>query len=150
MKINSLDDTKKLAEKIASLVKIGDVITLKGDLGAGKTTFARYFINSLLSEEQEITSPTFNIAHQYDAPDFDIWHFDLYRLKNEREAEEIGLYDAFDEAVSLIEWPEIIGDILPEDRLLVELSLLEDERQVVLRGYGEWEERLMKIGKHDE
>lgn len=128
---------------MAKLVKACDVICLQGDLGAGKTTFARYFINSLLNNEKnEVLSPTFNLVHTYDASDFTIWHFDLYRLESEQEAENIGIFDAFDEGVSLIEWPEIIGGIIPDDRLLVAINMDGDDRIVTLKAYGNWKERI--------
>ena len=144
MKVNidSLEKTKSLAEKIAKITKLGDVIELQGDLGAGKTTFARYFINSLLSTEEEVLSPTFNLVHTYDAKDFTIWHFDLYRLKHENEAEELGITDAFTNGVCIIEWPQIITRILPKSRLLINLLATDDSREAVIQGYGSWENRV--------
>jgi tRNA threonylcarbamoyladenosine biosynthesis protein TsaE len=147
MKINidSLDKTKILAEKIAKITKLGDVIELQGDLGAGKTTFARYFINSILGAEEEILSPTFNLVHTYDAKDFTIWHFDLYRLKSENEAEELGIYDAFTNGVCIIEWSQIITRILPKSRLLINLLATDDSREAILTGYGSWQDRVMLL-----
>lgn len=142
VEIKNIEQTVVLAETLAKLVKKGDVIELRGDLGAGKTTFARYFINSLLGEDQEVLSPTFNLVHPYDTKLFTIWHFDLYRLENASEAEELGIYDAFDDGVSLIEWPEIIGDILPNNRLLLNLLCEGDDREVVITAFGNWEERI--------
>jgi tRNA threonylcarbamoyl adenosine modification protein YjeE len=141
-KINSLSDTKALAERIAALVKTGDIITLQGDLGAGKTAFARFFIHSFLGGEVEVLSPTFNLVHPYEAKNFIISHFDLYRLKNAEDIEELGIYDAFDNGICLIEWPEIIDDILPKDRLLIKISLLGDQRVAELQGLGNWKARI--------
>ena len=145
IKINNLEQTKLLAEKIAKLVEIGDVIELDGDLGVGKTTFARYFINSLLKEKEDILSPTFNIVHPYTTDKFTIWHFDLYRIEKIDELEEIGIYDAFDEGVSLIEWPEIISSIVPENRLLVNFIHNGNERTVNIKGIGNWQNKISNI-----
>jgi tRNA threonylcarbamoyl adenosine modification protein YjeE len=142
IKINNIEETKSLAKKIANLTKKGDIITLQGDLGAGKTAFARFFINILSEVEQDVLSPTFNLVHPYEGKDFNIWHFDLYRLEFPEEIEQIGLYDAFDGGVSLIEWPEIIDDILPVDRLLIKISFNNDERVAEVEGLGSWKDRI--------
>jgi tRNA threonylcarbamoyladenosine biosynthesis protein TsaE len=142
--INTLEDTKSLAQQIATLTKKGDIITLQGDLGSGKTEFARSFINSLSESPQEVTSPTFNLVHPYDTKTFTIWHFDLYRLESPEEIEQIGLYDAFDNGVSLIEWPQIIDDILPVDRLLIKISF-DDDRVAEVEGRGNWKDRISGI-----
>ena len=145
IEINNLEQTKLLAEKIAKIAEKGDVIELKGDLGAGKTTFARYFINCLPEKEEDILSPTFNIVHPYTTKNFTVWHFDLYRIENISEIEEIGIYDAFDEGVSLIEWPHIISSIVPENRLLVNITQNESERTTSIEGAGSWQERISNI-----
>ena len=143
--MNNLKQTKKLAEQLAPKIKKGDVITLKGDLGAGKTTFARFLINALASEKLEVTSPTFNIAHTYDLANFTLWHFDLYRLEEQSEAEEVGLYDALDQGVAIIEWAEIVSDMLPDDRLLINIIDNEGNRTCHLQGFGNWQERIGKL-----
>jgi tRNA threonylcarbamoyl adenosine modification protein YjeE len=140
--INNLEDTKKLAVNIAALTVKEDVIALQGDLGAGKTTFARFFINSLSDVEQEILSPTFNLVHPYETAKFTIWHFDLYRLESADEVEGLGIYDAFDEGVSLIEWPQIIDDIMPPNRLLVNILENNGTRVAIVEGKGSWKERI--------
>ena len=83
---------KKVASEIATTLKIGDVVKLNGDLGAGKTTFAGFLINALLEKTEVVTSPTFNLLHEYKAPQGKIYHFDLYRLKSSDELENIGIY----------------------------------------------------------
>lgn len=107
-------DTKTLAEKISEIAKKGDVFALYGTLGAGKSTFARYFIQHLTSAE-DIPSPTFTLVQTYETPSFDIYHYDMYRLRSPEEAYELDIEDAFYSAVSLIEWPEKVVSLLPKD-----------------------------------
>lgn len=142
--LGSLRETACFASHLAHYVKRGDVIALKGDLGAGKTAFARYFIQSLMGAETEVPSPTFTLVQTYDTPLFPLWHFDLYRLSKAEEAVELAIEDAFYEGVSLIEWPDIIADLLPEERLEITLQVggKEEERKLLLTGYGEWYKRV--------
>lgn len=118
----SLSDTKLLAENIAKIIKSGDVITLQGNLGAGKTAFSRFLINSFFEDDVEVTSPTFNILHPYDALNFTINHFDLYRIEDESELENIGFFDALGDGVCLIEWPEIANNYLLNNAIIVTIS----------------------------
>ncbi len=118
--------TEALARRIADAAKTGDVIGLSGPLGAGKTTFARAFIAEIarLSGESvaEIPSPTFTLVQTYPFKRATVWHFDLYRLARPEEAWELGLEDAFADGISLIEWPERLGPLLPARRLDIALS----------------------------
>ena len=116
--INKLSDTKNLANILASLCQIGDVLLLKGDLGSGKTTFAQYFIQKL-SDVKEVTSPTFNIVNIYESKDFPIYHYDLYRLKSKEELHELGIEEAFKTGVALIEWPEYVENIIRDDYIII-------------------------------
>lgn len=111
---SSEDDTKNLAQKFALLAQKGDIFALFGTLGAGKSTFSRYFIQKL-TKVSDIPSPTFTLVQSYEAKDFEIYHFDMYRLKNPEEAYELDIEDAFYNGVCLIEWPEKIGYLLPHD-----------------------------------
>lgn len=110
-------DTVKVVETIAKESKIGDIITLTGELGSGKTFFANAFINYFLTKNGmdriNVTSPTFNLVKTYNVGNFDIYHFDLYRIKNEKELLELDFDSAFAN-ISLIEWPEIAADFLPK------------------------------------
>lgn len=118
-----LDDpaaTERFARDLAALAKPGDVIGLKGALGAGKTTLARGFINALFGPT-EVPSPTFTLVQTYESDEAAVWHFDLYRLKAPEEALELGLDEAQSQAVLLIEWPERLGALMPPDWLELEL-----------------------------
>src|SRR6266550_896042 len=109
--------TTALAARIATLARPGDVIALKGELGAGKTSFARAFIRARAGRDEVVPSPTFTLAQPYDFADVTIWHFDCYRLRDPEEAWELGIEDAFRDGISLIEWPERFGPLIPERRL---------------------------------
>jgi tRNA threonylcarbamoyl adenosine modification protein YjeE len=104
----SLDDTKSLAGRVAPWLKKGDVLALKGDLGAGKTAFARFLIQALSGRDVEVNSPTFTLLQTYPSPAGEIWHYDLYRIEDESALAELGLEDALAHLV-LIEWPERLG-----------------------------------------
>ena len=135
-----------LAAKLAALAVPGDVIALIGDLGAGKTAFARAFI-AARGGDGEVPSPTFTLVQLYEFPEGDVYHFDLYRIEEAEEIFELGIEDAMSEGISLIEWPDRMGAYLPFERLDIILSMGEDEgaREVDLIGRGEgWTARLAK------
>jgi tRNA threonylcarbamoyladenosine biosynthesis protein TsaE len=138
--------TATLAARISELAEAGDIIALKGDLGTGKTTFARGFIRARGSEE-EVPSPTFTLVQIYELAPAAIWHFDLYRLKSPEEVWELGIEDAFNEGISLIEWPERLGPLLPRRRLQIELLFGErpETRCAVLDAGENWQTRLSEI-----
>ncbi len=121
--LESLDDSKLLAEKIAKFAKRSFVICLHGDLGSGKTTFARYFINTLSKKKHNVQSPTFPMVYTYESTKFTIWHFDLYRLSLPQEVFNLDYELALDDIV-IIEWPNIIQEYLPPNR--VEIFFSED------------------------
>ena len=114
--------TGALALRIAGLAQRADIIALKGDLGTGKTTFARAFIRGLGEKEDEVPSPTFTLVQVYQLAPAAVWHFDLYRLRDPEEAWELGIEDAFIDGISLIEWPERLGSLLPKRRLEIALE----------------------------
>jgi tRNA threonylcarbamoyladenosine biosynthesis protein TsaE len=115
--------TAGLAAQLAGRAERGDVIGLKGDLGSGKTTFARAFIRALGTGREEVPSPTFTLVEIYALPGHPpVWHFDLYRLARPEDAYELGIEEAFGEAISLIEWPERLGPLLPAERLILALA----------------------------
>jgi tRNA threonylcarbamoyladenosine biosynthesis protein TsaE len=138
--------TEALAARLAAVARSGDVIALKGELGAGKTCFARAFIRARGGDEA-VPSPTFTLVQTYDLPEGRVWHFDLYRLRAAEEAWELGIEEAFEEGISLIEWPERLGTLLPRWRLLVALDFTATPgaRRATLSGDGEWASRLAAI-----
>lgn len=137
--------TTALGAAMASLLRTGDVIALRGDLGAGKTTLARGLVRQLCGLSEEVPSPTYTLVQIYEAPQFPLWHFDLYRLENPEDVLELG-WDETAEGVSLIEWPERAGSRLPKHRLDVFLENSGDGRQARLEPMGEgWQERLDEL-----
>lgn len=134
--ITTEQQMKNFASELALNAKKGDVFALKGNLGAGKTTFAQGFINILQNNElkslEPVTSPTFNLIQIYKTIlGVDVWHCDLYRLKNQDELYELGLEDAFDKAITIIEWPELAASILPKNTQYIDIKLnLEGARLV--------------------
>ena len=107
-------ETKKLAEKLSNFLKKGDVVFLFGEIGTGKTTFAKYLINSMQTKNNEeileVQSPTFNILNEYKVSGLKILHYDLYRLKDKKELENLGQIKNQNDKLILIEWPELIED----------------------------------------
>jgi tRNA threonylcarbamoyl adenosine modification protein YjeE len=120
--LKSIEDTKKIAHSLAKLLIKGDIVTFTGDLGAGKTTFCKYLIQALMFDDIYVTSPTFNIVQLYPAKEFTIYHFDLYRLKHPHEIYDLAIDDAWRDGICLIEWPEIIENILPKKRIDIDLA----------------------------
>lgn len=111
--IPSLEAMAAFATQVALQAKKGDIIALHGDLGAGKTTFVRFFINALMGKEEVVVSPTFTLLQHYETPLLPVWHVDAYRLEKQEEALDLGLEDAYSDGVALIEWAEKIKAILP-------------------------------------
>lgn len=134
--------TAALAQRLAPLLRTGDVIALFGDLGAGKTAFVRALVNALPGPAEEVPSPTFTLVQTYHRVELELWHFDLYRLETADEAWELGLEEALAEGVSLIEWPERLGAALPVERLEVHLQHAGAGRRASLCASGAWQARL--------
>lgn len=128
---NTEDDTAELARKIAALSKVGDVWALSGTLGAGKSVFARAFIQSL-TDAKEVPSPTFTLVQMYRANAFDIFHYDLYRLENPAEIFELGVEEAFYSGVCLVEWPEKMGNFAPRDMWRVHIDVENNVRKITI------------------
>ena len=141
MKISSIRELGKIADKIKKILLPGDVIFLHGEIGVGKTTFARLLINGFENEKKlkksEILSPTFNIVFEYEIKEFTIKHFDLYRLKNSNDIKNVGLFENLEQSITLIEWPELIKE-KPLNRLDLFFEYAEDynERSLVIKTNG--------------
>lgn len=134
--------TAALGRALARLVRPGDVIALRGGLGAGKTALARGLIRALCGAETEVPSPTFTLLQTYDAPGLPIYHFDLYRLETPDALIELGWEETVD-GLALIEWPERAGAHLPDFRLDLTLKPEDTGRIAALEPHGEdWRTRL--------
>jgi len=141
MKISSINDLEKISNKIKKKLTPGDVIFLYGEIGVGKTTFARLLINNYEKEKNlkvsEVLSPTFNIVFEYDIKKLTIKHYDLYRLKNDSDIKNIGLFEDLERTITLIEWPELIKE-KPSNRidLFFEYSENMIERSLIIKTSG--------------
>lgn len=143
--VNNLEDTKKIAELLAKhLTK--EIILLNGDVGAGKTTLANFFINALCTEYQTVTSPTFTIVQSYDTTVGLIYHLDLYRIENENELQNLGIDEILLETC-LVEWSEKLGSYTPKNYIKITISILsENTRELEI----EFSKKYEKIYKEIE
>ena len=145
MELSSLQDTQNLSKKISKIIKLGDTIFLYGEIGVGKTTFVRYLINHLEVEnkikESDILSPTFNIIYDYDIGKIKIHHYDLYRVKNNKDILELGMFENSKDLITIVEWPELIKT-KPSDRtdIFLKYSKLNNSRKVEILGNGKWKD----------
>ena len=145
MKLKSLEDTKKFSKNISKIVNNGDIIFLYGEIGVGKTTFVRFFINHLESknkvENSDVLSPTFNIVYDYNVGNLKIFHYDLYRLKNYNDIFQLGMFETSVDYIKIVEWPELIYP-KPTDRvdILFEYSKSMNSREVKTVGFGKWKD----------
>ncbi len=135
--------TRSLGAHMAHSAQIGDVITLAGPLGAGKTSFARGFIEAL-TDVSDVPSPTYTLVQTYAAREFEIWHCDLYRLNTSEDILELGLLEAFEEAVCLIEWPGKMGRYHPKDCKSVQIDFQDQGRIATLSGWSPEFETMLK------
>ena len=140
---NCEKDTIKIAEKFADITKQGDVWALNGTLGAGKSVFARAFIQKLTAAE-EVPSPTFTLLQTYGTPDFDIYHYDLYRLERPSEIFELGVEEAFYSGVSLVEWPERMEGFAPRNMWNVSIEVISEGRKIVVSATDDDKEQRLK------
>ena len=135
---SDLNQLGSVARKLASMAKIGDVFLLQGELGAGKTTFARFFIDSLfkknlLTKPKSIRSPSFPIMINYSLGIFEVFHYDFYRIKNKKEILELNFYESITENVTLVEWPEIIvKDKKLENYFLISLKIISSNKREIV------------------
>ena len=133
IKCASLDDTKKAAEYFAKFAKPGQCFALYGNLGSGKTTFSQFLIKSLISTVGHVASRTFTIVQTYnDGDKLEIWHVDCYRLNDREEFLELGLEEAFENCITIIEWPEIIADFLPKNTIKIQFAMKKSKNKNIL------------------
>ena len=143
MIIKSLDQLNSFSQKVADHLTKKDYVFLSGDIGVGKTTFTRYLINYLQKKEgskaTEVLSPTFNLLYEYDLKKYKIMHYDLYRIKNIKELNNLGIFQENENAIKIIEWPGIIK-ISTSDKLEIHLDYVkyDNERKLKLTGTGKW------------
>lgn len=146
--LDSPEMTGAFAARLAGLLHSGDTLLLLGDIGAGKTHFARHLIRALQGPDagEDIPSPTFTLVQTYDSPRGEIWHADLYRLSHVDEVLELGLDAAFDDAICLVEWPERLGNLAPRDALTLSFMTLGPEaRRISAFGDERWADRLAPL-----
>ncbi len=142
--------TAAFGRALARLARPGDLIALEGDLGAGKTLIARAFINALPGPDgspfnEEVPSPTFTLVQVYERLPAPVWHFDLYRIERPEEIFELGIEEALAEGISLVEWPQRMGEAFHvAGRLDVQISFASQEtaRDIRLLGGPAWQERI--------
>lgn len=146
VQIDNLDQTHDWARFLAPLAQQGDVITLTGPLGAGKTTFIQAFCMAKGIPSHEVVSPTFSLVHCYDTPIIPIWHFDLYRLQRIEELEELGLEEALHQAITWIEWPQLAYGLLPADRLDLQIVCDANGRTLMFSPSETWAAKLRHAG----
>lgn len=136
------DKTEQFGAVIGAILRSGDVLTLEGDLGAGKTTLTRGLIRALCGPETEVPSPTYTLVQTYETRAFTLWHFDLYRLDTPDEIFELGWTETA-QGVAVLEWPERASRHLPAHRLNVVLETVGEARKAILEPLGEdWQTRL--------
>ncbi|QIG48680.1 tRNA (adenosine(37)-N6)-threonylcarbamoyltransferase complex ATPase subunit type 1 TsaE [Nordella sp. HKS 07] len=143
--LKNAEATAALGTELALMAKAGSVICLHGDLGAGKTTLARSFIQALAGEEIEVPSPTFTLVQTYDATRIPVAHVDLYRLASAGELDELGLDELLKSHQLIVEWPERLEGSLPADRLDVRLTSKGKAREAELQGHGAWALALRRL-----
>lgn len=134
--------TTALGARIAPLLRAGDTILLSGDIGAGKSCFARGLIHALIGETEDVPSPTFTLVQIYDDGRVPIWHCDLYRLNGPDGVIELGLDAAFETAICLIEWPDRLGDLAPTGALHLHLTARASDHTAAFFGAAAWVDRL--------
>ena len=143
MIVNTLDQLNQISHKIIEKISGQDCILLFGEIGVGKTTLARAIINNLQIQnkenETEVLSPTFNLVYDYEIKNLKIMHYDLYRLKTDKEVQQLGIFEQDTNSIKIIEWAEIIKN-RQKDRLEIYLTYKNDGnlRNIQFKGFGKW------------
>jgi|TARA_B100000780_G_C20963181_1_gene384494 tRNA threonylcarbamoyladenosine biosynthesis protein TsaE len=145
MIVKSLDQLNQISLRIIKKISTEDCILLFGEIGVGKTTLTRSLINNLQHQnkekETEVLSPTFNIVYEYEVVGFKIMHYDLYRLKTEKDMKQLGIFSQSEKSIKIIEWPEIIKES-PDERLEIYIyhQNKKNMRKINFKGFGKWKE----------
>ena len=143
MQLKSLEDTQNFSQNISKIIRPVDIIFLYGEIGVGKTTFVRFYINYLESKNgiksSDVLSPTFNIVYDYDVGNIKIVHYDLFRLKSYQDISQLGMFETSQDCIKIVEWPELIK-AKPKDRIdiLFRYSKSMNSRKVKIIGFGKW------------
>jgi tRNA threonylcarbamoyladenosine biosynthesis protein TsaE len=145
--IRLADETATIAfaTAMAAVLRAGDTILLQGPIGAGKSAFARGVIRARLGRMEDVPSPTFTLVQTYQTADVEIWHCDLYRLTHPDEVLELGLDEAFQSAICLIEWPDRLGADTPQDALVLTFAAHADHHNVTIAAPDAWADRLAAL-----
>ena len=143
MIVKSLDHLQLISKKIADKISEKDCIFLIGDIGVGKTTFTRNLINYFQKkegiEQTQVLSPTFNLLYEYDIKNIKILHYDLYRIKNAKELEQLGIFNENVNSIKIIEWPQLIEtNVTDKLELYLSYASNKNERILILKGLGKW------------
>ena len=145
MIVKSLEHLKLISNKIADKVSKNDCIFLIGEIGVGKTTFTRNFINYLQKKneikETDVLSPTFNLLYEYEIKNFKVMHYDLYRIKKSKELDELGIFKENFDSIKIIEWPELVQTkVTNRLEIYLDYSNKDQERKIRILGYGKWKD----------
>jgi tRNA threonylcarbamoyladenosine biosynthesis protein TsaE len=144
----SPDETAHLATRLGAVLTAGDTVLLEGEIGAGKSHFARALILSRLPEPEDVPSPTFTIVQVYELAECDLWHTDLYRLGGPDQVVELGLLDAFQTGICIVEWPDRLDELRPAEALTIRLDDPEktDLRQITFSWSNPaWSDRVTEV-----
>ncbi len=142
-RLNSKQKTKSIAHNLYELSKKGDIFALYGDIGVGKTTFIRYFINRATKLDY-IPSPSYNIYFKYQSKKSEIYHMDAWRIDDDLEVFNLGILNFFQDSIFLIEWADKIDNYLPASKLNIKFEYIKNYRTISFHGDAEWEKRLSK------
>lgn len=146
--VNDIKHLNEIILHFVSCIELKDVITFSGEVGVGKTTFIKLLIEKMIDEKIEVSSPTFNLLNIYKSANIEVWHYDLYRLIDVEEIYELGIEEAFEKSLVLIEWPGLINNLLPINRLDIDIQMVKDkpdQRIFNLIAYGNWCKRLQNF-----
>ena len=147
--IQEENKTKSIAEEISKICEKGDILAISGNMGVGKTTFIKYFIQNI-SKVKSVPSPSYNIILPYESRVSTIFHMDAWRLKNHNEALSLGITEMFDSAIFLIEWAEKIKKILPDDCLKILIKDKKNKKFLAIEGNELWNKRFINIKNYEK